>query len=138
MIAAKAGKHVIIEKPLSVTLEEADEMIAACKAARSKLMYAEELCFAPKYERVRLLANEGAFGKIYMLKQAEKHSGPHTRLVLRHQPIRRRRDDGHGLPRAGVVSLDARRAAPGRSACRRTCRPDCSTRGARAARRIPW
>lgn len=28
--------------------------------------------------RVRLLANEGAFGKIYMLKQAEKHSGPHT------------------------------------------------------------
>lgn len=78
MIAAKAGKHVIIEKPLSVTLEEADEMIAACKAAQVKLMYAEELCFAPKYERVRLLANEGAFGKIYMLKQAEKHSGPHT------------------------------------------------------------
>jgi myo-inositol 2-dehydrogenase/D-chiro-inositol 1-dehydrogenase len=78
MIAAKAGKHVIIEKPLSVTLEEADEMIAACKAANRKLMYAEELCFAPKYERVRLLANEGAFGKIYMLKQAEKHSGPHT------------------------------------------------------------
>ena len=78
MIAAKAGKHVIIEKPLSVTLEEADEMIAVCKAANRKLMYAEELCFAPKYERVRLLANEGAFGRIYMLKQAEKHSGPHT------------------------------------------------------------
>ena len=78
MTAAKAGKHVIIEKPLSLTLEEADEMIAACQAANLKLMYAEELCFAPKYERVRLLANEGAFGKIYMLKQAEKHSGPHT------------------------------------------------------------
>src|SRR6266550_5910749 len=78
MTAAKAGKHVIIEKPLSLTLEEADEMIAACQAANLKLMYAEELCFAPKYERVRLLANEGAFGRIYMLKQAEKHSGPHS------------------------------------------------------------
>jgi myo-inositol 2-dehydrogenase / D-chiro-inositol 1-dehydrogenase len=76
--AAAAGKHVIIEKPLAVTLEEADAMIAACKKAGVKLMYAEELCFAPKYERVRQMVNEGAIGKIYMLKQSEKHSGPHT------------------------------------------------------------
>lgn len=41
-------------------------------------MYAEELCFAPKYERVRHLVKEGAVGDIYMLKQSEKHSGPHT------------------------------------------------------------
>ena len=78
MTAAKAGKHVIVENPLSLTLVEADEMIAACQAANRRLMYAEELCFAPKYERVRRLAQEGAFGRIYLLKQAEKHSGPHT------------------------------------------------------------
>ena len=53
--AANAGRHVIIEKPLCLTLEEADAMIAACKARNVKLMYAEELCFAPKYERVRAL-----------------------------------------------------------------------------------
>lgn len=76
--AAAAGKHVIIEKPLAVTLEEADAMIAACKKAGVKLMYAEELCFAPKYERVRHMVNEGAIGEIYMLKQSEKHSGPHS------------------------------------------------------------
>jgi myo-inositol 2-dehydrogenase/D-chiro-inositol 1-dehydrogenase len=76
--AAAAGKHIIIEKPLSVTLEEADEMIKACKKANVKLMYAEELCFAPKYERVRHMVNEGAIGDIYMLKQSEKHSGPHS------------------------------------------------------------
>ena len=45
--AANAGKHVIIEKPLCLTLEEADEMIAACEANGRLLMYAEELCFAP-------------------------------------------------------------------------------------------
>ena len=56
--AAKAGKHIIIEKPLAVTLEEADAMIDACKKAGVKLMYAEELCFAPKYERVRHLVRK--------------------------------------------------------------------------------
>ncbi len=76
--AAQAGKHVIVEKPLCLTLEEADEMVAVCQSHRRKLMYAEELCFAPKYERVRKLAGEGAFGQLYQLKQAEKHSGPHS------------------------------------------------------------
>jgi myo-inositol 2-dehydrogenase/D-chiro-inositol 1-dehydrogenase len=76
--AAAAGKHVIIEKPLCLTLEEADDMIAACKSAGKLLLYAEELCFAPKYERVRSLVKEGAVGDIYMLKQSEKHSGPHS------------------------------------------------------------
>ena len=76
--AAAAGKHIIIEKPLAITLEEADSMIEACKKANVKLMYAEELCFAPKYERARQMVNEGAIGDIYMLKQSEKHSGPHT------------------------------------------------------------
>ena len=76
--AAAAGKHIIIEKPLAITIEEADAMIAACKKAGVKLMYAEELCFAPKYERVRQMVKEGAIGDIYMLKQSEKHFGPHT------------------------------------------------------------
>jgi myo-inositol 2-dehydrogenase / D-chiro-inositol 1-dehydrogenase len=79
MKAAKSGKHVIVEKPISLTLEQADEMIAACKKAGKKLMYAEELAFAPKYERVRALVGSGAVGEVYMLKQAEKHSGPHSR-----------------------------------------------------------
>jgi myo-inositol 2-dehydrogenase / D-chiro-inositol 1-dehydrogenase len=76
--AATAGKHVIIEKPLCLTLEEADGMISACKAHNRKLMYAEELCFAPKYERVRQLVREGAVGSIYYMRQCEKHSGPHS------------------------------------------------------------
>jgi predicted dehydrogenase len=53
-------------------------MIAACRSAGRKLMYAEELCFAPKYERVRKLVNEGAVGRIFQMRQCEKHSGPHS------------------------------------------------------------
>lgn len=78
MKAARADKHLIVEKPLALTLEEADEMIAECGKRGLKLMYAEELCFAPKYERVRALVESGAVGEVYMLKQAEKHSGPHS------------------------------------------------------------
>lgn len=77
--AANAGKHVIVEKPLCLSIEEADEMIEACRKNGKLLMYAEELCFAPKYERVREIVKTGAVGQIYMLKQCEKHSGPHSR-----------------------------------------------------------
>ena len=49
--ALEAGKHVICEKPLCLNLAEADRMIEACLQANVKLMYADELCFAPKYER---------------------------------------------------------------------------------------
>jgi len=78
MKAAAANKHVIVEKPLARTLEEADEMIDICKKQGVLLMYAEELCFAPKYERARALVEHGAVGNVYLLKQAEKHSGPHS------------------------------------------------------------
>ncbi len=76
--AAEAGKHVIVEKPLCVTLDEADQMIAACRDHRVKLMYAETLVFTPKYERARQLVGEGALGDVYLIKQLEKHSGPHS------------------------------------------------------------
>ena len=76
--AAKAGKHVIIEKPLCLSLEEADEMIEACSRAGVLLMYAEELLFAPKYVRVKTLISEGAIGEPFLAKQSEEHPGPHS------------------------------------------------------------
>jgi predicted dehydrogenase len=76
--AAQAGKHVICEKPLCMNLAEADRMIAACKQAGVLLLYAEELCFTPKYVRAKLLVEEGALGKVYLVKQSEKHFGPHS------------------------------------------------------------
>jgi predicted dehydrogenase len=76
--AARAGKHVICEKPLCRSLREADQMIASCRQAGVQLMYAEELCFTPKYVRAKLLVDEGALGKVYLVKQSEKHFGPHS------------------------------------------------------------
>src|SRR5205823_570723 len=76
--AARARKHVVCEKPLCLTLEEADAMIDACRRAGVLLLYAEELFFAPKYAKAKQLADEGAFGRVHLVKQGEKHSGPHS------------------------------------------------------------
>ena len=78
LAAAGAGKHVVMEKPLCLNLAEADRMIAACKQGNVKLMYAEELCFTPKYVRLKGLLDEGALGTPVLLKQSEKHDGPHA------------------------------------------------------------
>ncbi len=76
--AAQAGKHVVCEKPLCLTLEDADAMIDACAKAGVLLLYAEELFFAPKYVKAKQMADEGAFGRVHLVKQGEKHSGPHA------------------------------------------------------------
>src|SRR5215470_15787349 len=76
--AAAAGKHVLCEKPLCLNLAEADRMIDACRRAKVKLMYAEELCFTPKYVRLKQLLDSGALGEPTLLKQSEKHDGPHA------------------------------------------------------------
>lgn len=75
--AAEAGKHVVLEKPMALNLAECDRMLAACRTAGVKLMYAEELCFAPKYVRLKQLVDSGALGTPYLVKQSEKHDGPH-------------------------------------------------------------
>jgi predicted dehydrogenase len=78
LAAAQAGKHVVCEKPLCLNLAEADRMIDACQRAGVKLMYAEELCFTPKYVRLKKLIDEGALGSVHLVKQCEKHDGPHA------------------------------------------------------------
>lgn len=76
--AAAAGKHVVCEKPLAMNLEECDRMIEACRKAGVLLLYAEELLFAPKYVRAKTLADEGALGRVYYVRQVECHYGPHS------------------------------------------------------------
>jgi len=104
--AAAAGKHVVMEKPLCLNLAEADRMIDACRKAKVKLMYAEELCFTPKYVRLKQLLDSGALGEPTLVKQLEKHDGPHAPHFWDVERFRRRRDHGHGLSRNRILPLD--------------------------------
>src|SRR6266576_1837914 len=75
---AAAGKHIVCEKPLAMTIAEGEAMIAAAKRHSVLLMYGEELFFTPKYLKAKEMADAGAFGKVYLIKQSEKHFGPHS------------------------------------------------------------
>ncbi|MCC6859776.1 MAG: Gfo/Idh/MocA family oxidoreductase [Bryobacterales bacterium] len=62
--ALQAGKHVLVEKPMALTGEECDRMIAAAKDAGRVLMTAQVLRFHPAYEALFALMDSGKFGPI--------------------------------------------------------------------------
>ncbi len=95
--AARAGKHVIVEKPLTGffgppdtpraemltrALATADQVLAAAAAARVRLCYAENWVYAPPIQKARrLLAASG--GPILRLVGEESHSGTHAPINKR-------------------------------------------------------
>jgi len=62
--AAKAGKHVFCEKPMALTLEQADAMIAACVEAEVHLMIGHCIRFWPEYAILKKLTVEGSLGNL--------------------------------------------------------------------------
>jgi glucose-fructose oxidoreductase len=60
--AAKAGKHVISEKPMATSVVDCDRMIAACKAAKVQLSVGYRLQFDPYRKELMRLARDKEFG----------------------------------------------------------------------------
>jgi len=60
---AKAGKHVICEKPMALNAKEGAEMVAACKAANVHLLIGYRMHFEPKTLEVIRMRREGELGK---------------------------------------------------------------------------
>lgn len=74
--ALNAGVHVLCEKPMATSKQEAEEMIAAAKANGKKLMIAHNQRFVPSHQRARQLIQSGEVGKIYSFRTAFGHGGP--------------------------------------------------------------
>jgi UDP-N-acetyl-2-amino-2-deoxyglucuronate dehydrogenase len=64
--AAKAGKHVICEKPIDITLDAADRLIAACAEAGVKLQVISQHRFGAGMQRLKQAIETGALGKLVM------------------------------------------------------------------------
>ena len=62
--AAKAGKHVLCEKPMAISSAECREMIAACKQNRVKLMIAYRCHYDPTHLETERIIQSGAIGTI--------------------------------------------------------------------------
>jgi len=61
---AKAGKHVICEKPMALNARQGQEMVDACKTANVKLLVGYRMHFEPKTLEVIRMRNAGEFGKV--------------------------------------------------------------------------
>ena len=61
--AAATGKHVVCEKPLARTTEQAQEMVAACQKAGVQLLVAHVVRFFPEYALARAAVAEGQIGR---------------------------------------------------------------------------
>ena len=68
--AAKAGKHVLCEKPMATSVEDSEKMIAACKAANKKLMIAYRCHYEPTNLRAVKLIRDGAIGQVQTIQSA--------------------------------------------------------------------
>ena len=66
--AAQAGKHVICEKPMAITVDECQRMIDACREAGVKLSVGYRLYFEPHHLEVRRLGTEKVYGTVKMME----------------------------------------------------------------------
>lgn len=78
LAAFKKGCHVISEKPLATTVEDAEEMVREAEKAGKKLYYAEDWLFAPALNKAMEIMNEGGIGKPLYIRARECHSGSHS------------------------------------------------------------
>lgn len=73
--AAKAGKHVICEKPMAITVKDCDRMISACRDAKKMLSIGYRLHFEPHNKEMMRLGQDKVFGKLQKLRADNGSNG---------------------------------------------------------------
>ncbi len=74
--ALKSGKHVLCEKPMATSSQEAEEMIQAAREAGKKLMIAHNQRFVASHQTAKEILDSGKLGKVYSFRTAFGHPGP--------------------------------------------------------------
>ena len=74
--AIAAGKHVYTEKPIATTLDDADQVIAAARAAGVVLACAPALMIHPESQEIKRLIASGVIGKVCYARARGSHPGP--------------------------------------------------------------
>src|SRR5687768_16594218 len=66
--AARAGKHVLCEKPMEVSIRRCEQMIEACRRAKRQLAIAYRLQFEPHHLEMMRMARDEEFGEIKLIE----------------------------------------------------------------------
>ena len=73
-----AGKHVLCEKPLALTKEDVDEIVAATKRNPGSLLMVGQICrFTPSFRKAKELIDAGRVGELYFVESEYAHDYQH-------------------------------------------------------------
>lgn len=110
IIAAERGKHVVVEKPMAVSLKEAEAMIEAVKKSRMKLICGHTQSFGTHIQTMRRLIQSGQLGRLCAM-----HVWANTDWMLRPRtPEELDLAQGGGVPyRQGPHQIDTVRLLGG-------------------------
>jgi UDP-N-acetyl-2-amino-2-deoxyglucuronate dehydrogenase len=76
ILAARAGKHVICEKPMAITLEDADALVRECDAAGVQLFVVKQNRLNPAIQLLKRAVDRGRFGRIYLANTTVRWTRP--------------------------------------------------------------
>jgi predicted dehydrogenase len=68
VLAARAGKHVVCEKPIALTISDAQAMIDACQTANVRLVIAHVVRFFPQYRAAKETVSSGQIGDLGVIR----------------------------------------------------------------------
>ena len=74
--ALKAGKHVLCEKPMAVTMEQCQAMVDAARESGKRLMIGHNQRLAPAHKKAKELLTSGALGRVITFQSTFGHKGP--------------------------------------------------------------
>lgn len=75
-LAAAHGLHVMAEKPMAATLDQAERMIRAAANAGTRLMVHWPFAWDSAFRHAIQLAKDGAIGKLFQVRYRSAHAGP--------------------------------------------------------------
>lgn len=76
ILAAQAGRHVVCEKPMAITLSAADELVEACDLAGVQLFVVKQNRLNATVQLLKRAVDKGRFGRIYMANTTVRWSRP--------------------------------------------------------------
>jgi predicted dehydrogenase len=107
--AAQAGKHVLCEKPMCTSVQDAQRMVDACKQAKRKLMIAYRCQYLPEYRTLIEMARGKSLGTLRAIEATNGQNDANDgqwRLI-------KAMSGGGSLPDVGVYCLNAARFITG-------------------------
>lgn len=108
-LCAAAGAHVLCEKPMAVTLEDAHAMTAACRRGGVEFFYGSSYRYLPAMLEARRLIAAGALGAVRLLTEqmvGGQGADAFAAMSATHYPVGGPGGGGYGLVDHGIHMLD--------------------------------